>query len=597
MAGRLHNLSSWLLQPETRNLNIVLVHDIQDEETGKELDSLINKISSRNVTLINGSFGGPGAARNAGLDSVTTPWFAFWDSDDRPHVSAVLEMASSAEKSGKNIAIGEFQVRNAISNKIESFSITDGRKLKSEIALNPGLWRMVFRTSKYIDFRFPNYHMGEDQCWLANVMFDETEVLLNHKIIYEYVVGNSYQLTFARDSHTALTQTTNHLVGLFEESTHSVREFLSYLIVKQQFSLLKRGGVKSKAAAFWRIFQLLMVCPGPKLPMFIFCILGRRKQLNKPPSVIMYGGLGNQLFQLSAGSVFANGRPLELIYLNQRMRRSAVSRDCAFDLEMNQLYFCSYKQVSVFRIKLLNLGLRISSRANFGSKNFTSLINELSLRIIEASYIFFDIRSRLKIARGIGFSSNIKVSRHPTTLLGYFQSEKFASELQNPETLLSSSPDFEGRVFPQIIALAEKSKPLIVHVRLGDYTRNPHFGKLSNSYFNAVTAEALAKTDCKEIWLFSNEISRAREMISPRFRIPVIEMPLDDLAPSEVLKVMSLGQAYVISNSTFSWWAAQLACLRDNGISVYYPDPWFKEILTPVGLFPRKWESKPALFE
>jgi hypothetical protein len=74
-------------------------------------------------------------------------------------------------------------------------------------------------------------------------------------------------------------------------------------------------------------------------------------------------------------------------------------------------------------------------------------------------------------------------------------------------------------------------------------------------------------------------------------------MPLVGLAPSEVLKVMSLGQAYVISNSTFSWWAAHLACLRDENVLVYYPDPWFKEIVAPVGLFPRTWESTPALFE
>jgi hypothetical protein len=597
MAGRLQNLSSWLLEAEASNLKIVLVHDVQDEETGNELEILVSKTRSVDVTLLSGFFGGPGAARNIGLSSVTTPWFAFWDSDDRPRVNAVLDMVSSADKSGKNLAIGEFQIRSAVSNKIESFSLTDGRKLISDIALNPGIWRMAFRTSNYVNFRFPNYRMGEDQCWLTNLIFDEDEVSLSHKIVYEYVVGNPFQLTSGSDSHIALTQTTNHLVKLLEESPPAGRELLSYLIMKQLFSFLKRGRIKSRVLAFFKIFQLAKVYPSPKLLIFIFRILASRKQLKKPHGVIMNGGLGNQFFQLSAGSAFANGTPLELIYLNRRRSKRSVREQSNFDLSMHPQYFCSYEDASFIRIKILNLGLRISSRKSFGPRGVPHLFNELLLLVIEFSHHIFGTRSQLKIAKGLGFSSNIKCPNRPTKLLGYFQSEKYASELDAPESLLRTSPDFADSVLPRAIVLASNSNPLIVHVRLGDYSENPYFGMLSKKYFDNVIEKALTESDCKEIWLFSNEIHKAREMISADFDLPVVEWALEGSTPSEVLKVMSLGGAYVISNSTFGWWSAYLACLRNPKTRVYHPDPWFKEIPTPASLFPSTWESKPAFFE
>jgi hypothetical protein len=597
MAGRLQNLGSWLLDEKSKNLKIVIVHDIQDQETGNELEILVRKISDVDITVLSGFFGGPGAARNMGLTSVTTPWFAFWDSDDFPHLDAALEMVSSAEKSGKSIAIGEFQVRSAISKKIESYSFTEGKNLKVQIALNPGLWRMAFRTTKYVDYRFPNYQMGEDQCWLANVIFDDAEVFLSQKIVYEYIVGNSFQLTSSSNSHIALANSTNHLVRLLEESTPSAKEFLSYLIMKQHFSLLKRGGIKSKVIALKRICKLAGVYPSRELVFFISRILKGQKNLRKPHSVIMNGGIGNQFFQLSAGSVFSNGAPLELIYLNRRRRKSAIGQQCNFDLSMDSQYFCSYNQASLLRTKALNLGLRISSRIDSNSRTISRLFNELLLRVIEVIYPIFGTRSQLKIARGLGYSSNIKASHRQTTLLGYFQSEHFASGLDSPESLLGVSSDFERNVLPQAIAQAFGSNPLVVHVRLGDYSENPQFGKLARTYFDRVIEQALIESECKAIWLFSNEISKARGMVSERFELPVIEWPLEDLAPSEVLKLMTLGRAYVISNSTFGWWAAHLACLRNPKIRVHYPNPWFKEIPTPVGLFPPTWESKPALFE
>jgi hypothetical protein len=92
-------------------------------------------------------------------------------------------------------------------------------------------------------------------------------------------------------------------------------------------------------------------------------------------------------------------------------------------------------------------------------------------------------------------------------------------------------------------------------------------------------------------------MAEARDLIPSHLTVPVIEKTLDGASSAEVLKVMSLGKVFVISNSTFGWWAAYLAGFEHNDVRTYYPEPWFKEIPQPEGLFPSNWRSKPALFE
>jgi hypothetical protein len=50
---------------------------------------------------------------------------------------------------------------------------------------------------------------------------------------------------------------------------------------------------------------------------------------------------------------------------------------------------------------------------------------------------------------------------------------------------------------------------------------------------------------------------------------------------------------YVISNSTFAWWAAFLR--HNQEVPVYAPDPWFKMINDPKMLIPENWNKVSSL--
>lgn len=61
--------------------NMILVNDGSSDQSGKICQMYAQR--DDRITLINQHNGGPGKARNAGIDACKTPWFTFIDADDK----------------------------------------------------------------------------------------------------------------------------------------------------------------------------------------------------------------------------------------------------------------------------------------------------------------------------------------------------------------------------------------------------------------------------------------------------------------------------------------------------------------------------------
>ena len=61
--------------------------------------------------------------------------------------------------------------------------------------MNPGLWRMIFRTSCVRNIRFPSIKMGEDLVFIAALNLPGLSVAFDERINYSYYSGLGYQLT------------------------------------------------------------------------------------------------------------------------------------------------------------------------------------------------------------------------------------------------------------------------------------------------------------------------------------------------------------------------------------------------------------------
>ena len=166
------------------------------------------------------------------------------------------------------------------------------------------------------------------------------------------------------------------------------------------------------------------------------------------------------------------------------------------------------------------------------------------------------------------------------------------------ERSLQSSDLSLTRHNPEIDLLRSQSlepKPLIVHVRLGDYKLESNFGILDTQYYSSAIDSAMGDATIKEIWLFSDETDLALTRIPQKY-LPITKvLNLNDFSPAEVLEVMRFGYAYVIANSTFSWWGAFLA-YKENA-RVIAPSRWFRNMAEPLDLIPDTWERFPSNLE
>ena len=91
----------------------------------------------------------------------------------------------------------------------------------------------------------------------------------------------------------------------------------------------------------------------------------------------------------------------------------------------------------------------------------------------------------------------------------------------------------------------------------------------------------------KKIWVFSDEIEKAKEFIPRKYFDYCRWINDDGESAVETLEKMRLGSAYIIGNSTFSWWGAFLSYTQNAPI--IYPSPWFIGIDDPNQLIPANW--------
>lgn len=135
--------------------------------------------------------------------------------------------------------------------------------------------------------------------------------------------------------------------------------------------------------------------------------------------------------------------------------------------------------------------------------------------------------------------------------------------------------------------LADVKKPVVVHIRLGDYEKEEKFGILPTNYYKEALELLFELGFNNEIWIFTNDLERAKKIFPSGFESRAHWIPDFSTSSVQVLEAMRLGSAYVIGNSTFSWWAAKLAMNKSS--KVVAPYPWFRSAATHRDLLPSNW--------
>lgn len=282
-------------------------------------------------------------------------------------------------------------------------------------------------------------------------------------------------------------------------------------------------------------------------------------------TVKLNGGLGNQLFQ------YATGRALSMKWgVPLRMDAS------------NYLYY----DVHPIRIHNMNYNAEIYSHPGkvykaINSVKFQNLLSKLGLR------------PDLYIEDSIEFDPRIFNLGPKTTIYGYFQSEKYFSDIRNQ--LLEEISIKEACLLPimqQIHDIESCESTISVHVRRGDYVTNSSannvHGLCKLEYFSSAVEFVLKSSKKKnvKIYVFSDDIEWCKSNLNLGYEC--IYLSGQENSPELDMHLMSLCKHNIISNSTFSWWAAWLN--KNPEKIIVCPKRWFKNpVYNDVDIIPCEW--------
>jgi hypothetical protein len=299
--------------------------------------------------------------------------------------------------------------------------------------------------------------------------------------------------------------------------------------------------------------------------------------------VSLTGGLGNQLFQLAfiLSQSSSNEIVLEKNFGLPRLNHQDQPEVCSFELP-DRVTVSKKTDIKIFVRRVVNFALRMAISANRRPNS----IYLRPLQLIASAIVSLYLREPRQIISPVGIGyAEIRKSAYPKLYVGYFQSYVWATAVR--KEMMSLRILEPSRMLLDFKALAVSEKPLIVHVRLGDYVGIESFGIPSRTYYEEAILLQDKNSKINKIWLFSNEPEDAITFIPKIYHDRVRVVPEIGNSSSETLEMMRHGVGYVIGNSTYSWWGAFLSYTENP--FVVAPSPWFKGEPSPNDLIPTNW--------
>ena len=171
---------------------------------------------------------------------------------------------------------------------------------------------------------------------------------------------------------------------------------------------------------------------------------------------------------------------------------------------------------------------------------------------------------------------------------GFFQSALYFQQIR-PQLLKELTP--KADILPKNVALVEQirqTEAVCITVRLGDYINNSTHEVCTVDYFQrAIDTMRTLHPHCV-FYLFSDDVPLAQQLL----KLPAGTVTEQGGDPDyEKLRVMSECQHFILSNSSFSWWAQWLSQRTDK--TVIAPDHWYRTDV-PCDIYEEDWILLPV---
>lgn len=274
--------------------------------------------------------------------------------------------------------------------------------------------------------------------------------------------------------------------------------------------------------------------------------------------VKLAGGLGNQLFQVCFGQYLARTFGCKVRYFNEPGLRPLW----AISALVPEIDYCTHSD-------LVECGYAFPSRLAYRIKR-------------KACELFPWLDRNVMVETGSRYHGQIR----PETRVfdGYWQSYRYL-----PQQLSFSFPDM---ALPHLEEIG-RTNAVFVHLRRGDYLNKANqgiFAVCGIDYFERAIRQLASQLEQPVFYVFSNDMEWAKTHLKvPGVALRYIANEGEHADIVDFLE-MTLCRHAIISNSTFSWWAAWL--IGHPGKQVIAPKKWYQQEAMNAAtkdLFPVSW--------
>lgn len=301
----------------------------------------------------------------------------------------------------------------------------------------------------------------------------------------------------------------------------------------------------------------------------------------KPVSIKLEGGLGNQLFELSAGYFLAAKLDTDLHIDQYLVPLTTVHGETGSGYEpFDPLNLPNSRKVQLLpelpRKFVVDLASKSKSFKKFVTKRRMLTSNPYKLDIFVETN---DLHSKNELFNVV----------EPMKLHGNFQSWEIverAALFGFPRILrLRHSPSWIKELEMEI----DFKESIAVHFRVGNDTRiNDKFRQPDIAYYLAALKILMSEGKYSKAYILSDDINRVKLLFGSELDkcFEYLVMP-NESSPAERLYVLSLFGGIVCANSTFCGWAAW--SIHNSGGQVVVPVPYSDGPVLGSRDFPSSW--------
>ena len=281
--------------------------------------------------------------------------------------------------------------------------------------------------------------------------------------------------------------------------------------------------------------------------------------------LMVSGGLGNQMFEYAAARCIQIERKEKMALNTYLYRRDKAGRGFSLDHFKLNDDICVYDKPRVI-IRFLGLigNIRFKGKLRDVDSIFALTIGRLINAHIWRSRSFKPIRK----------NSNI--------IYGYFQSEKYFSTIEpqlKEELRVKEETTGNNQEIIEDILVNES---VCIHIRRGDYIKE-NLVVCTLDYYHAAIDYMKRKLHTCKFFVFSDDI----EWVKDNLDLPQAVFITEDNKDYQELELMYHCKHFIISNSSFSWWAQYLSN-NENKI-VIAPDKWMPDEESRDPVFMDNW--------